>query len=434
MPGDGDSSAEEEFEIALPSDSVPAALDKTVTDQEHDIAFLVEEARESAMRGNFFKAEALLKRICKLTTRLHGAASLDLAAHLSKLAAVQDSAGKAIEAKLSWNRALYIFEINRAPSPNPASASSAKNRSKRRRAIKKEMVQMAEKEVGQAESGKEDHSSKFAASERSSKKAAKKSAAAKAKAPPSSQHSMNVEPRKKQPKPIALQVLYKIPHWSMQSADAAVINTTHIHTDQLTPRTRQAIIERDVNPNHLRIRDLHSFYSENPKMDLNERRRKFVHWCKRREFLWKELLEDRYVLDLSLQSQGRLDKMEAEFAQMAARRKAKIFGLDKGQNFDAGGVTKSVLPPPSWDFQFKGSVAAAIDASTFVSFRLFVLCLCCACSIVRGLINFVLFAFCTLCVCVVCLCVCLCVLCVCVCVCCVCVCCVCCVCELRFSP
>ena len=27
-----------------------------------------------------------------------------------------------------------------------------------------------------------------------------------------------------------------------------------------------------------------------------------------------------------------------------------------------------MLPPPSWDFKFKGSVAAAIDASTFVLF------------------------------------------------------------------
>jgi hypothetical protein len=226
---------------------------------------------------------------------------------------------------------------------------------------------MGGKEVDKVDSGKETKGGKGVASTMSAKTLApNRTAAARAKAsasqPPSSQRGMNVEPRKKQPKPIALQVLYKIPHWSMQSADAAVINTTHIHVDQLTPRTRQAMIERDVNPNHLRIRDLHSFYSENPKMDLQERRRKFVHWCKRREFLWKELLEDRYVLDLSLQSQGRLEKMEAEFAQMAARRKAKIFGLDKGKNFDATGVTKSVLPPPSWDFKFKGSVAAAIDA------------------------------------------------------------------------
>ena len=116
-----------------------------------------------------------------------------------------------------------------------------------------------------------------------------------------------------------------------------------------------------MNPDHLRIRDLHSFYSENPKMDLEERREKFVQWSKRREFLWKELLEDRYVLDLSLQSQDRLDKMEKEFAEMAARRKQRYLDLIRGKNFDASGVTKSILPAPSWDFQFKGSVAAAID-------------------------------------------------------------------------
>ena len=183
------------------------------------------------------------KRICKLTTRLHGAASLELAAHLSKLAAVQDSAGKEIESKLSWNRALYIFEINRAPSPNPESASSAKNRSKRRKAIRREIVQMGGKEVDKVDSGKETKGGKGVASTMSAKTLApNRTAAARAKAsasqPPSSQRGMNVEPRKKQPKPIALQVLYKIPHWSMQSADAAVINTTHIHVDQLTPRTR----------------------------------------------------------------------------------------------------------------------------------------------------------------------------------------------------
>ena len=58
--------------------------------------------------------------------------------------------------------------------------------------------------------------------------------------------------------------------------------------------------------------------------------------------------------------------MEKEFDEMKARRKAKIFGLDKGSNFDASGVTRSILPLPSWDFKFKGSVMAAIDASKFL--------------------------------------------------------------------
>ena len=351
--------SDEELDLALPSDSVPAAHDKTQTDQEHDIKFMVEEARTCAIAGNLFKAESILKRACKLTTRLHGGTSLELAAHLSKLAAVQESSGKIIESKLSWNRSLYIFEINRSPSPDPKSESSAANRSKRRRAIRKEMIKL-----GYGKGRKEEPTFSAALLLSSKKKAAK----AAASLPKQQQRQrcgprMNVEPKKKQPKPISLQVLYKIPHWSMQSADAAVINTTHINEDQLTPRTRQAIVERKVNPNHLRIRDLHSFYSENPKMDLNERRRLFVQWCKRREFLWKELLEDRYVIDLGLQSQERLDDMEKKFAEMAARRKAKIFGLDKGKNFDVTGVTRSVLPPPSWDFKFKGSVSAAIDAS-----------------------------------------------------------------------
>ena len=60
--------------------------------------------------------------------------------------------------------------------------------------------------------------------------------------------------------------------------------------------------------------------------------------------------------------------MEKEFDEMKARRKAKIFGLDKGSNFDASGVTRSILPLPSWDFEFKGSVMAAIDASKFSLF------------------------------------------------------------------
>lgn len=365
--GDADDASDDELEIALPSDAVPAALDKTKTDQEHDISFIVEEARASAMAGNFYKAESLLKRVCKLASRLHGAASLELAAHLSKLAAVQETSGKMIESKLSWNRALYIFEINRAPSPNPQSSSSAKNRSKQRRAIKREMIKMGAhkaerggKDAGQGGLARDEPTEDAATARAALQKAKRQMRSSKTK-----MQRLNVEPKKRRQKLIPLQALYKIPHWSMQSADAAIINTTHIHADDLTPRTRQAIIERGVNPDHLRIRDLHSFYSENPKMDLEERRRKFVQWSKRREFLWKELLEDRYVLDLSLQSQDRLDKMEKKFAEMAARRKAKIFGLDKGKNFDASGVTKSILPAPSWDFKFKGSVAAAIDASTY---------------------------------------------------------------------
>lgn len=348
---------EDELDIDLPSDNVPSALEKTQTDQEHDIKFMVEEARTCAINGNLFKAESLLKRICKLTSRLHGAASLELAAHLSKLAAVQESSSKLIESKLNWNRALYIFEINRAPSPNPLSESSAKNRSKRRQAINKQIRKMNGGAVLDSNVDKNHgnlHERKQKSKSPSTKPLARKSP------------RMNIEPKKRKPKLIPLQALYKIPHQSMQSADAAIINTTKIHVDQLTPRTRQAIIERDVNPNHLRIRDLHSFYSENPKMDLQERRERFVQWSKRREFLWKELLEDRYVIDLSLQSKDRLETMKREFAEMQARRKAKIFGLDKGKNFDSGGLTRSVLPPPSWEFKFKGSVAAAIDASTCV--------------------------------------------------------------------
>ena len=244
--GDADGASDDELEITLPSDSVPAALDKTKTDQEHDISFMVEEARASAMAGNFFKAESLLKRVCKLTSRLHGAASLELAAHHSKQSAIQETSGKAIESKLSWNRALYIFEINRAPSPDPQSSSSAKNRSKQRRAIKREMIKMGAhkakkggKDAGQSGLAKDKPTENAAIAKAALKKAENQM---KMQSSKTKTQRMNVEPKKRRQKLIPLQALYKIPHWSMQSADAAIINTTHIHTDDLTPRTRQAII------------------------------------------------------------------------------------------------------------------------------------------------------------------------------------------------
>lgn len=318
----------EESEIILPSDSVPAALDKTATDAEHDIKFMVEEARIAAVANNLFKAEALLKRVVLETSRLHGPTHMELAAHLSKLAAIQEQFNKTLESKLNWNRALYIWEMNRA-----AEEYDPNDRAN------------IQKEVAQLEGPTNDNDTRF-----------NKPSDIKEEAPT----ILGLKPTNQlQP----LQKLYKIPHFSMQSADAAIINTKPIYMEDLTPRTRRALKERKVNPNHLRIRDCHSFYSANPGMPLKEQQRLFVKWSRRREWLYKELLEDRYVIQLTLDSKDRLDRMEKEFDEMKARRKAKIFGLDKGSNFDSSGVTKSILPAPSWDFQFKGSVMAAIDAS-----------------------------------------------------------------------
>ena len=330
MADDSASNASSEDEIALPSDSVPAALDKTATDQEHDIKFMVEKARTAALANNYFKAESLLKRVVKLTSRLHGPNHLDLAAHLSKLAAIQEQFNKPLESKLNWNRALYIFEMNRA-------AEDYTNKDRNR--IRKE-AQALEEPINTEDT-----------------KFNKPTNIQNDEPPP----TISMFRPKKQL--IPLQKLFKIPHFSMQAADASIINTKPIYLEDLTPRTRKAIKNRKVDPNHLRIRDCHSFYSANPKMKLNKRRQLFVKWAKRREWLYKELLEDRYVIQLTIDSSDRLDLMAKRFNEMKARRKAKIFGLDKGSNFDSSGVTRSILPPPTWDFKFKGSVAAAIDAS-----------------------------------------------------------------------
>ena len=327
MESDNDSDTDA---VPLPSDNVPAALDKTATDSEHDIKFMVEEARTAAVANNLFKAEALLKRVVKLTSRLHGPTHMELAAHLSKLAAIQEQFHKPLESKLNWNRALYIWEMNRA-----SEEYSSKDKLKLQRTVHKldGPINNEDTRFDRPADLVED--------------------------PPT------IAAHKPTQRLVPLQKLYKIPHFSMQSADAAIINTQPIYMEDLTPRTRQVIKDRGIDPNYLRIRDVHSFYSANPKMSMLERRQRFVKWAKRREWLYKELLEDRYVVQLTLDSQDRLDRMEKEFDEMKARRKAKIFGLDKGTNFDASGVTRSILPAPSWGFKFKGSVAAAIDASEF---------------------------------------------------------------------
>lgn len=315
-------------EVVLPSDKVPAALDKTNTDMEHDIKFMVEEARTAALANNLFLAESLLKRVVKQTSILRGPTDMQLAAHLSKLAAIQQQFNKTLESKLNWNRALYIWEMNRA-----AEEYDPKD--------KKTLQQT----VLQLDGPVNNQDSKFDRPDDL------------AEDPPT------IAASKPKRQLIPLQKLFKIPHFSMQSADASIINTQPIYMEDLTPRTRQVIKERGVDPNHLRIRDVHSFYSAAPKMPILERRQRFVKWAKRREWLQKELLEDRYVIQLTFDSQDRLDRMEKEFNEMKARRKAKIFGLDKGTNFDASGVTRSILPAPHGGHKFKGSVAAAIDAS-----------------------------------------------------------------------
>ena len=255
----------EESEIILPSDSVPAALDKTATDAEHDIKFMVEEARVAALANNLFKAEALLKRVVVETSRLHGTTHMELAAHLSKLAAIQEQFNKTLESKLNWNRALYIWEMNRAS--DEYDPMNKKN-------IQREMIELdGPMNNEDTRYNKPTHFEEEAPT------------------------IVGFQPRKElQP----LQKLYKIPHFSMQSTDAAIINTNPIFMEDLTPRTRQVIFERKVNPNHLRIRDCHSFYSANPNMPLKDQQRLFLKWSKRREWLYKELLEDRYVIQLTL--------------------------------------------------------------------------------------------------------------------------------------
>ena len=98
-------------ELELPSDSVPSAHDKTQVDVEHDIVTIVENARQCAVDGNLFKSGVLLKRACKLTAEIHGPLHLDLTAHLSKLAAIQEVMGQDIDAKMTWERALSNAEL-----------------------------------------------------------------------------------------------------------------------------------------------------------------------------------------------------------------------------------------------------------------------------------------------------------------------------------
>ena len=313
-------------ELELPSDSVPSAHDKTQVDIEHDIVAIVENARQCAVDGNLFKSGVLLKRACKLTAEIHGPLHLDLAAHLSKLAAIQEVMGQDIDAKMTWERALYIFEVNRAK------VEDKKERKKRRRKRKDaKALSIADGVADKVESSP---------------------------LPPIVHRGRGIR------KMIDLEQLFRTPHQSMTYADGTILYTKEILPEDLTPRTRRARAMRGCQSKPLRIRDFHSFYAENPNTSLQDRRIMFVKWAQRREKLHKELAEDHEVLQLEIESHERLEGMEKKLAEMAAALKAKRFGLDKVKGAGDIGANTSILPT-HWKAKYKGSVAAAIDASKF---------------------------------------------------------------------
>ena len=86
---------------------------KTAQDYENEINNYVVEAAQAAAAKNWKKSEATLVRACTVTARFFGGNSLQLASVLSKLAAAKEMLGKITDSKLMWERALFIWEINR---------------------------------------------------------------------------------------------------------------------------------------------------------------------------------------------------------------------------------------------------------------------------------------------------------------------------------
>ena len=106
-------------------------LGKTAQDYENEINDYVRNANQAAIDNNWKKAEGILKRASIVSKRFFGGQSLEFASVLSKLAAVQETLGDQIASKLTWTKALFIWEINRSgrvkkilPSPRKTTAKN----------------------------------------------------------------------------------------------------------------------------------------------------------------------------------------------------------------------------------------------------------------------------------------------------------------------
>jgi hypothetical protein len=298
-----------------PSTTEEEPLNKTAQEYEAEINGLITDATKAAHEANYFKSASILKRASVLSKRFHGGQSLEFAGILGKLSAMQASMGNEFEAKMTWEKALFVWEINRA------------GRVKKVHDVEKTQLP-----------------SSIAVSPIKRKKRAGQTS------PSGGMKHL-----------LSLEELFAIPHQTMQHADGRILYAKSITMKELEPRTRQALVNRGVrNPNLLRVRDFHSFFLAHPKISADMRKKYFVRWCQRREILIKELREDMEVLVLEKESKTRVRQMEEKVALEKEIRKAKFFGITNVKQSSFVGP-KSVLPVP-FDAKFRGSAAVALDA------------------------------------------------------------------------
>ena len=293
---------------------------KTSQEYENEINEYIKNASQAAIENNWKKAEGILTRASVVSKRFFGGQSLEFASVLSKLAAVQETLGESVSSKLTWAKALFIWEINRAGR------------------VKKTLQAQGKK----GDAGAIAHAN-----------AAKSNNNAKSKA---KRRVFNLEQ------------IFACPHHTMQYVDGSILYGRRITLSDLTPRTKQILETRNIDPNILRIRDFHSFFLAHPKTSAEDRKKYFVRWSQRREILMKELREDLEVLQLNIESKDRMFQMEEKVALEAEARKARFFGLHKVKRGTDAAVPKSVLPT-RFDHQFRGMLA--MSKSCFLCIRSF---------------------------------------------------------------
>jgi|EP00945_MAST-04E_sp_MAST-4E-sp1_P005363 hypothetical protein len=297
---------------ASPPEAEDVQLNKTAKEYEQEIQELVVDASKAAMEANYYKSASILKRASVVSRRFHGGQSLEFAGILGKLSAMQDALGKPLEARMTWERALFIWEINR---------------------------------VGRVKKVHEDPGQKKMLAKVSPVKVQRNLPAARKGA-----YKTN----------LSLQELFELPHQTMQHADGRILYAKPIKMCQMNARAQEVLKRRRVhNPNLLRVRDFHSFFLAHPKISADMRKKYFVRWCQRREILMKELLEDLEVTQLQKESDARLELMREKVALEAEARKAKFFGLTNVKT-DGFVGPKSVMKA-KYNSKFRGSAAAAID-------------------------------------------------------------------------
>ena len=305
---------------------------KTAQDYENEINNYVVEAAQAAAAKNWKKSEATLVRACTVTARFFGGNSLQLASVLSKLAAAKEMLGKITDSKLMWERALFIWEINRKKRTGAS---------------------------GQAKQQKRDANSIVAHS----------------KEPKYRNYCSHTHSAVRQ---FSLEEIFVCPHHTMQYVDGCILYGHKISMENLTPRTKKVLQNRNVDPNILRIRDFHSFFLAHPTLPTEDRQKFFVRWAQRREILIKELREDMETLRLEIESEERMKLMEMKAILEKEAKKARFLGLGKvKKGSTSNSIPKSVMPTRP-DHKFRGKYLETDQTLILMPFWLLT-CRRCAC-------------------------------------------------------